>query len=121
MSTRPIRRAYNLVEVLLIFLALILIAAFLIPRYLNGRVTENKTAGGVQSEALDAVCRATLNQARDSVAVARTMHQGAEKAQSLADFHLPDSETHCIVGKEEYVYSPETGQLHCPHPGHESY
>jgi len=114
------RRGASLVEILIVVLVLILIAAFVIPRYLGGQQGGAKAAANAKNEALDAACLATLNQVRESVSMVRTMHP-TDKPQSLADFHLPDSETHCIVGGETYIYSPETGQVHCPHPGHESY
>lgn len=75
--------------------------------------------GLAEAKARDTVCQHNLTQVRESIQIAETggddQHPG-----SLQDLHLPSEILKCPIGHEAYVYDPTTGQVHCPHPGHET-
>ena len=39
----------------------------------------------------------------------------------LSEMKEISSISKCPVGGEAYTYNPQTGEVHCPHPGHERY
>jgi hypothetical protein len=78
------------------------------------------TLGLAEARARDEVCRSNLSQVRQSLQVAEASDSEGHPA-SLQDLHLPDQSLHCPIGHEAYTYDPQTGQVHCPHPGHEGY
>lgn len=70
--------------------------------------------------AKDEACRSNLGQVRQAIQIA-TDPVDNTKPESLAETKLgPDFEK-CPVGGEAYAYDPATGEVHCPHPGHEKY
>jgi hypothetical protein len=71
-------------------------------------------------EAKDEVCQSGLRQVRQAITIATDPVENTfpEKLESL---RLGSNFTACPIGKEAYVYDPSTGQVKCPHPGHESY
>ncbi|WP_144241209.1 hypothetical protein [Fimbriimonas ginsengisoli] len=76
--------------------------------------------GLAEARARDTVCQSNLSQVRQSIMVAQSSG-GDELPKSLDELHLPAEVTHCSIGHEAYTYDPATGQVHCPHPGHEKY
>jgi hypothetical protein len=78
------------------------------------------TMGGAILTAKDAVCQSNLSQVRQALAAAR-MSSTDGPPQSINEAGLPPNEYVCPVGGEAYVYDPATGQVHCPHPGHEKF
>lgn len=71
--------------------------------------------------AKDDVCRSDLGQCRTGIQLFHTTNGDEGWPASLNELHLGNDMTHCPVGHEAYVYDPSTGQVHCPHPGHEKY
>ncbi len=69
--------------------------------------------------AKDDVCRSNLGQVRESIQINSTTED--TPPASLKDLKLPAEFSSCPVGHEPYVYDPQTGQVHCPHLGHEKY
>lgn len=70
--------------------------------------------------AKDEKCRSDLGQLRAAIQIATdpvddTHPATLEETRLGADFYK------CPVGGEAYVYDPQTGKVHCPHPGHENY
>src|SRR5207302_4229572 len=108
--------------IMVVLVSVMVLAAVMLPRYLGGKTADGKIIKSPKSAAQDVVCRTYLNQVRSAIAVAKTMETDSNASpKSLAELKLPAEVTHCAVGGEEYVYSPETGEVHCPHPGHEKY
>lgn len=77
--------------------------------------------GASMLDAKDQVCQSDLQQVRLAIQTAQTMDSNDKFPASLQDLHLPASMLKCPVGGEPYVYDPSTGQVHCPHPGHEKF
>jgi hypothetical protein len=79
--------------------------------------------GLVKAKAEDEVCRSNLQQLRMSIGIAHDT--GADEAwpQTLEETRLGSQFYTCPMGKgkEPYQYNPQTGEVHCIHPGHEKY
>ncbi len=71
-------------------------------------------------KAKDATCQSNLQQLRMSLQANADPSEGAFP-QSLEETRLGPEFLKCPVGGEPYVYDPQTGQVHCPHPGHERF
>jgi len=84
-----------------------------------GGTGESETIiGGTQDRAKDVVCRNNLSQIRAAIGIYAGTN--GSNPPSLEDLNLgiPMS---CPVGGEPYDYTMSTGQVHCVHPGHESF
>lgn len=77
--------------------------------------------GAVKLKAQDTVCQSDLQQVRDAIELASSSDADGKFPASLSELKLPSELLHCPIGHEAYVYDPATGQVHCPHPGHEKY
>ena len=77
--------------------------------------------GLVKLEAQDTLCRNNLNQLRSGIQLAQTASGEDTPPQRLEETRIGASFYSCPVGKERYNYDPTTGQVACPHPGHEKY
>ena len=76
--------------------------------------------GQAEWAAKDTVCRSNLGQVREALMIAQSAND--EKfPEHLEDTKLPPEFYKCPVGGEKYIYDPQTGQVSCPHPGHEKY
>jgi prepilin-type N-terminal cleavage/methylation domain-containing protein len=78
------------------------------------------TPGMAIEQAKNLECRTELSQVRQAIQIYKLSSDGKPPA-SLDDLRLPYETTHCPVGKQQYVYDPQTGQVHCSTPGHERY
>lgn len=122
---RRSREGFSLIEILVVVVILIALAAFLLPRYLGGA----KTASGKKIEspiqrAHSVDCMNNLRQIRAAYQIAMTGSEEEQRPQSLAELRrqgISENMTRCPVGKEPYVFDPATGQTRCPHPGHEAF
>lgn len=113
------RRAFSLVEILVVVAILVIAAAWLLPRYLGGTGLDGKKHKSPIEAAHSVECQTNLMQVRQGINVFKV---DSEKApESMAAMKLPSETTHCPIGHEEYVYDAEKGEVHCPHPGHEGY
>jgi hypothetical protein len=77
------------------------------------------TVGLAKLEAQDEVCRNNLSQLRTSIQMSMIGEETPPAA--LSDTRLGSSFYKCPVGGEDYEYDPATGQVRCPHKGHEKY
>lgn len=122
-------RGFSLVSMMVtIVLIGILAAAFLTGGFgLNGPTMKDRpdnvgetVIGKSAARAKDEVCRNNLSQLR--MAIRMEMDQDSTP-QALADVPgLGASFKKCpIRPNEEYIYDATTGQVNCPHPGHERY
>lgn len=116
------RRGISLVEILVVLVVLVGLAAFLLPKYLSGA----STAAGLKGDkspityARDTVCQANLRSVRQVIEAARATAGDEPLPATLEGFRelTPDLRK-CPVGGEAYRYG--NGQVTCPHPGHEGY
>jgi hypothetical protein len=76
------------------------------------------TAGKAREQAQSAVCRNNLLQIRAAISTTSATTGAYPADLDSVSVGVPLS---CPVGGEPYDYDASTGQVHCPHPGHESY
>ncbi|HXG25212.1 MAG TPA: prepilin-type N-terminal cleavage/methylation domain-containing protein [Chthonomonadales bacterium] len=115
---------FGLVEILVVVAVVLILAAVLLPRYVGGKRPEEKikTVRAPITLAQDTVCEANLRIVRQSLEVRRTGDPDGANVWSLAELReLPSEARRCPVGGEEYIYDPQTGQVRCPHPGHQNF
>lgn len=114
-------------QTLVAMLAVIVIIAILAAVFLKGG-GENTRKDGVgktiigqtKAAAQDDVCRSNLGQVRMSIQVQTDPVENTFPTD-LKSLKLGDDFTRCPLGKEPYVYDPQTGKVHCVHLGHEKY
>lgn len=112
------RRGFSLVEILVVAVILVALAAFLMPRYLSSSKTgDGKTVPSPMQRAHGVECTNNLMQIRQALQISAGADE-ENRPRSLADLRLPASMLACPVGKEPYQYNPATGQVRCIHPGH---
>ncbi|HLV80442.1 MAG TPA: prepilin-type N-terminal cleavage/methylation domain-containing protein [Chthonomonadaceae bacterium] len=114
---------FSLVEMLVVVVLLVAIGGALTYFYL-GRGSGSKPGDVVHtpiSQANSTVCISNLHQIRDALTMARTSDPEGKLPASLDALHLPTEMLSCPVGHEPYQYNPQTGEVHCIHPGHENY
>ncbi len=78
------------------------------------------TVGRAMLKGKDTDCQASLKQVRLAIEIQTDPVDDTHPA-SLDNLKLGEDMTHCAVGGELYEYDPATGEVHCPHPGHEKY
>lgn len=77
--------------------------------------------GLVKAKAEDTVCRSNIDQLRTSLSIAHDSGGDDAWPQTLEETRLGKAFYQCPMGKEPYSYDPQTGAVHCVHPGHEKY
>jgi hypothetical protein len=83
----------------------------------DGRGTT--TLGAAKASAEDIVCKNNISQTRQLLQVARTSDEEFKPA-SVAEIPGAGSVSKCPVGKEPYIFDA-SGEIKCPHVGHEKY
>jgi len=115
-------RAFSLIEILVTMVIIVVISAFMMNYYIGGRTPGGKKVKTPMTAARESVCRINLNQCRQGFMALKSMDtDGTNQPKGMAELKFPSETTHCDVGGEAYVYDPATGEVHCPHPGHEKY
>lgn len=76
--------------------------------------------GAAEYKAKDTVCQSNLQQDREGIKIYE-MNNDDKPPENLSDIKFPKEFYECPVGHEPYVYDPQTGEVRCPHPGHEKY
>jgi hypothetical protein len=76
--------------------------------------------GAAQYAARDDVCRSNIRQVRDALIIVEASNDD-KPPEDIHETKLPKEFYACPIGKEPYVYDSTSGQIHCPHPGHEKY
>ncbi len=120
-TIRSTKRAFSLIEIMVVLVLLVLLAAFLMPKYLRG----SKTASGKRVEApiqraQSVDCGNNLRQIRGAVQMATTADE-ENKPQSLAalrTYGVSEAMTVCPVSRQPYQFAPANGQVSCVHSTH---
>ncbi|MBS1707400.1 MAG: hypothetical protein JSS65_01620 [Armatimonadetes bacterium] len=76
--------------------------------------------GKTMLAAKDSVCIQQIAEVRQMIQVA-TDPVEEKRPANLTEAHVTGALSKCPIGHEDYVYDPETGEVHCQHPGHEKY
>ena len=81
----------------------------------------NTSIGRALLKGEDTACKAQVEQVRQLIYIS-TDHVSDTYPTSLdAVSGLPNDYDTCPIGEEQYDYDPSTGEVSCPHPGHEEY
>lgn len=114
-------RAFGLVEILVVMVILVALAAFIYPRYVGNHRGADGKATTPLAKAHDTECMMNLQSARQSIAAFRATDDEKFPA-SLSDLReLPKECRECVVSHMAYTYNPQTGEVHCPYPAHQAY
>lgn len=113
------RRGFSLVEVLVVGIILVALAAWLFPKFLSStKNAAGKTIDSPIQRAKGVECTNNLQQIRQSLQMAGISE---EKPQSLQELRgIPASMLKCPVGHEDYRFDPQSQRVMCPRPGHEA-
>jgi prepilin-type N-terminal cleavage/methylation domain-containing protein len=117
------RRAFSLVEILVVLVILLILFAVLAPHYLKGgKSKDGKTIESPIQRGHSVECINNLSQLRQGYKLATT-EDDAPRPQTLKEVGkgFPESMFRCPVGGQPYQYDPATGRIWCVQPGHESY
>ena len=117
------RRGFGLVELLVVAVILILLIGGT-AYYVNGGGKTQTTANGTRkvtpkSRAYDVDCQSNLRQDRMAIGMAHDSDADGKFPATLNDVPGTAGIRKCPDGGEPYTYDPQTGEVHCPHPGHE--
>jgi len=121
-----VRRGQTLAATLIVIAIIAILAVAFMTGSLSGGSSNRKDGlgktipGAAKLAAKDDVCRSNLGQVRMAIQIARSNADDTPPT-SLAEVQLGNDFKQCPIGKEPYVYKPETGEVSCPHPGHEKY
>ena len=77
--------------------------------------------GRVRYTAEDSKCKTQLSQIRQLISISEDPVENTYPASLKEVGGLPMGYDKCPIGKEQYTYDPATGEVECPHAGHEDY
>ncbi len=122
----PFRRktgqsGFSLVEILVVALVIALLAGGLMALYVGKSGKPHEKSHGPIAQSQSVVCMNNLRQIRMAIDMAHQSDPDGKFPESLAELKLPNEMLACPDGHEPYVYDPTTGQVHCVHPGHETF
>src|SRR6476659_7848030 len=125
-----LQRGQTMIASMIVIAIILILAVFLLRGYTNGHLGPgsarkdklgNSIPGVSILAAKDDVCRNNLSQDRAAIQIFHTTNGDEGFPSTMEDFKLGHDFYYCPVGHERYNYDPGTGQIHCPHPGHEKY
>ena len=123
---------YTLVATLITVVILLLLGMVVLTGGLGGNYSQNTGVKAredglgnsmptyMKLKAEDTQCKSNISQARSAVAIAR-LDNGDQLPASLDEIRLGEQFLKCPIGDEKYEYDAATGDVKCPHPGHEKY
>jgi len=119
--TRAVRRAFSLIEILVVIVIIAVLAAVLLPKYLSSSTTKGgKKVDAPINRAKGVECQSNLQQLRQSIQMV-TMTDDENRPNSLAEFRLPSSMLSCPVAKTPYRYDPASRRVWCTYENHQTY
>ncbi|MBI3911713.1 MAG: type II secretion system protein [Armatimonadetes bacterium] len=121
---RPtVRRAFGLIEVLVIVLIIGLLAVLLVPPMLSdSRTPQGKRVMSPQARARGVECVSNLRQIRQVIAMRQASEENLPPSlQELKTQGLTDAILACPDSRLPYQYDPVHGLVRCPTEGHQGY
>lgn len=121
MNTIRKLQAFSLIEMVVVLVIMVALAAVLFPRIAgHGRTADGKAATPM-TKAHDTECLMNLTQVKQGMEVFKSGDPDGKPPASLQDLKLPGELLHCPVSKQDYQYDPATGAVHCAFPAHQAY
>jgi hypothetical protein len=118
----PRARAFGLVEILVVVVLLVAIAAFVYPHYVGNRRTADGKAATPLAKAHDTECLMNIRSVRQSIAAYKATDSDGKNPSALTDMReLSKDLRECPVSHMAYLYDPQSGEVHCPYPAHQGY
>lgn len=117
------RRAFSLVELLVVLVIILVLLAIFAPKYLGGsKRPDGKPIESPIQRAHSVECTNNLSQLRQAYKMA-TMEDDTIRPQTLREVGrgFPESMFSCPVGNQPYQYDAGSGRIACVQPGHERY
>lgn len=121
-ANRNAQSGFALIELLVVMALIVVLSAGMYKFYLGkgtGKPGEAKTP---MTATYDSVCLQNLRSVRQCIEAAHTGDTDTKFPAALTEMKELSSDLRaCPEGKEPYAYDPQTGEVHCTHPGHEKY
>ncbi len=118
------RGSWTLVELVVVMVILIALAAWLLPRYLGSSKDSlgRTTVQAPMERAKGVDCVERLHQIRLAITMSQqTNERFPASLQDMPGSGLSRDRLVCPVSKQPYFYTPATGQVVCPYPPHRSF
>ena len=112
---------FALIEILVVMALIVILAGGLYSLYGGKGGSKKGEAKTPLSVAHDSECLQNLGSVRQCIKAEEATDDEKHPDSLTAVKSIPTELRACPVGKEPYAYDPATGQVHCVHPGHESY
>jgi len=115
-------RAFGLVEILVVMVILVALAAFLYPKIVGNRRTADGKAATPLAKAHDTERMSNIRSVRQCIAAFKAGDSEEKNPTELTAMReLSKDLRECPVSHMAYQYNPQTGEVHCPYPAHQSY
>jgi hypothetical protein len=113
------RRGRSFVELIFVLVVMAAAASYFVPRYFGagGNSLRSTPDASVLTDAKDVSCRTILSVIRQAIVSKRA---AGTTPRTLDDAGVA-GDSKCPAGGEDYTYSPDSGTVRCPHPGHEAF
>jgi len=112
----------GLVEILVVVVLIVAVAAVLYPRYAGNSRTSGGKATTPLAKAHDTECLSNVRSVRQSIAAFKAGDPEEKNPAALTELReLSKDLRECPVSHLPYEYNPQTGEVRCPFPAHQSY
>lgn len=116
------RRGFSLIEILVVMVIIVALSAVTYSVFFGH--SKNAPPGKAHNpveRAHDTECINNVHQVHLAIMAAQAGDVDGKNPPSLDGLGLPKEMLSCPVGKVPYSYDPNTGEVHCPYPGHEKF
>ena len=111
--------AASFIELIFVLVVIAAAGSYFVPQYfgVGKNSLKAQSDASVLTDAKDVSCRTNLSVIRQAVVAKRA---SGTTPRTLDDAGV-SGDSKCPAGGEDYTYSPDSGSVRCPHPGHEAF